>query len=74
MSESVNNHASIVTVGNAIVDVIAKATDQFITEQGMMKNAMNLIDADRATTLYEAIGPATEVSGGSAANTAVGIS
>jgi sugar/nucleoside kinase (ribokinase family) len=74
MSENANNHASIVTVGNAIVDVIAKATDQFIAEQGMMKNAMNLIDADRATTLYDAIGPATEVSGGSAANTAVGIS
>jgi sugar/nucleoside kinase (ribokinase family) len=46
--KSANNHASIVTVGNAIVDVIAKATDQFIAEQGMMKNAMNLIDADRA--------------------------
>ncbi|MGB1035756.1 MAG: adenosine kinase [Candidatus Puniceispirillales bacterium] len=73
MSERTTHHASIVTVGNAIVDVIAHATDQFITDQGMMKNAMNLIDADRANTLYNSIGPATEISGGSAANTAVGI-
>lgn len=72
-NKNANNHASIITVGNAIVDVIAQASDDFITEQGMMKNAMNLIDADRATALYERIGPAIEVSGGSAANTAAGI-
>ena len=66
--------ASIVTVGNAIVDIISKADDQFIIDQGMEKSAMNLIDGDRASTLYDAIGPAMEVSGGSAANTAVGIS
>ena len=65
---------AIVTIGNAIVDVIAKADDQFITDQGMDKSAMNLIDADRASMLYDAIGPAIEVSGGSAANTAVGVS
>ena len=66
--------ASIVTVGNAIVDIISKADDQFIIDQGMEKSAMNLIDGDRASALYDAIGPAMEVSGGSAANTAVGIS
>ena len=66
--------ASIVTVGNAIVDIISKADDQFIIDQGMEKSAMNLIDGDRASQLYDAIGPAMEVSGGSAANTAVGIS
>lgn len=64
---------SVVTVGNAIVDIIAKADDAFIQDQGMEKSAMNLIDGDRATSLYDAIGPAMEVSGGSAANTAVGI-
>ena len=66
--------ASIVTIGNAIVDIISKADDQFIIDQGMEKSAMNLIDGDRASQLYDAIGPAMEVSGGSAANTAVGIS
>ena len=65
--------ASIVTIGNAIVDIIATADDQFIIDQGMEKSAMNLIDGDRAEHLYKAIGDATEVSGGSAANTAVGI-
>jgi len=67
------NSAAILTIGNAIVDVIAQASDDFVTEQGMMKNAMNLIDAERADQLYQAIGPATESSGGSAANTAAGI-
>ena len=66
--------ASIVTIGNAIVDIISKADDQFIIDQGMEKSAMNLIDGDRASQLYDAIGSAMEVSGGSAANTAVGIS
>ena len=66
--------ASIVTIGNAIVDIISKADDQFIIDQGMEKSAMNLIDGDRSSQLYDAIGPAMEVSGGSAANTAVGIS
>jgi len=63
----------IVTIGNAIVDIIARADDRFIIDQGMQKSAMNLIDAERASSLYDAIGPATEISGGSAANTAVGI-
>jgi len=63
----------IVTIGNAIVDIIAKADDQFIIAEGMQKGAMNLIDAARASSLYDAIGPAMEISGGSAANTAVGI-
>lgn len=66
--------SSIVTIGNAIVDIIAKADDQFIIDQGMEKSAMNLIDGPRASSLYDAIGPATEMSGGSAANTAVGVS
>ena len=65
--------ASVVTIGNAIVDIISKADDQFILDQGMGKSAMNLIDGPRATELYDVIGPATEMSGGSAANTAVGV-
>ncbi|MGF1453939.1 MAG: adenosine kinase [Alphaproteobacteria bacterium] len=60
-------------IGNAIVDVIASADDAFLTDQGIAKGGMTLIDADRATSLYDAMGPGREISGGSAANTIVGI-
>ncbi len=60
-------------IGNAIVDVIASADDAFLTDQGIAKGAMTLIDADRATSLYGAMGPGKEISGGSAANTIVGV-
>ncbi len=59
-------------LGNAIVDVIAKADDAFLATHAITKGAMNLIDLDRARLLYDAIGPATEVSGGSAGNTMAG--
>ena len=59
-------------LGNAIVDVIARCEDGFLAENGIIKGAMNLIDADRAETLYAAMGPAVEMSGGSAGNTAAG--
>lgn len=60
-------------IGNALVDVLATATDAFIDEQdakhGMKRGSMNLIGERRAIELYDAMGPAREVSGGSAANT-----
>ena len=59
-------------LGNAIVDIIASTDDAFLTENAIIKGAMNLIDAERAETLYAAMGPATEMSGGSAGNTAAG--
>jgi len=59
-------------VGNAIVDVIAQADDDFLVAQGMNKGAMALIDEARAQAIYDAMGPALESSGGSAANTIVG--
>jgi len=62
-----------VGVGNAIVDVIANVSDDFLVEQGVVKGAMTLIDADRATSLYAVMPPGMEVSGGSAANTMAGI-
>ena len=65
--------ASIVTIGNAIVDILTRADDEFIASQGMIKAAMNLVTAEESKAIYEAIGPATEISGGSAANTAVGV-
>ncbi|MBX3570382.1 MAG: adenosine kinase [Rhizobiaceae bacterium] len=63
----------VLCIGNAIVDIIAQADDAFLTENGIIKAAMNLIDADRANLLYERMGPAVEASGGSAGNTAAGI-
>ena len=59
-------------LGNAIVDVIASCDDDFLGENGIIKGAMNLIDAERAESLYAAMGPAIETSGGSAGNTAAG--
>lgn len=63
----------VLTIGNAIVDIIAHAEDDFLVAQNIHKGAMNLIDAERAETLYAAMGPAVETSGGSAGNTAAGI-
>jgi adenosine kinase len=59
-------------VGNAIVDVIAQAEEDFLVAQGMNKGAMALIDETRAQAIYDAMGPTLESSGGSAANTIVG--
>jgi sugar/nucleoside kinase (ribokinase family) len=64
----------VLGIGNAIVDVIARAEDDFLVAQGMRKGGMALIDAARAEAIYEAMGPAVETSGGSAANTIVGLS
>ncbi|QRM53751.1 adenosine kinase [Sinorhizobium sp. BG8] len=63
----------VLTVGNAIVDIIARCDDAFIAENGIIKGAMNLIDAERAELLYSHMGPALEASGGSAGNTAAGV-
>ncbi len=63
----------VLGIGNAIVDVIARAEDDFLVAQGMHKGAMALIDEERAQAIYAAMGPAVESSGGSAANTIVGV-
>jgi sugar/nucleoside kinase (ribokinase family) len=62
----------VLALGNAIVDVIARTDEAFLVAQKVQKGAMQLIDEARAEQLYAAMGPATIVSGGSAANTAVG--
>ncbi|KQP65897.1 adenosine kinase [Methylobacterium sp. Leaf112] len=62
----------LLVLGNAIVDLIARADESFLAEQGVPKGAMQLIDEERAEALFDAMGPATIVSGGSGANTAVG--
>jgi sugar/nucleoside kinase (ribokinase family) len=63
----------VLTIGNAIVDVISHADDAFLEAQDLVKGSMQLIDAARAESLYGAMGPGIETSGGSAANTAVGV-
>jgi adenosine kinase len=63
----------VLGIGNAIVDVIARAEDDFLVQHDMRKGGMALIDEAQAEKLYEAMGPTVEVSGGSAANTIVGI-
>jgi sugar/nucleoside kinase (ribokinase family) len=62
----------VLGIGNAIVDVIARTDDDFLAAQRMRKGSMQLIDEARAAGIYDAMGPAVEISGGSAANTIVG--
>jgi sugar/nucleoside kinase (ribokinase family) len=63
----------VLGIGNAIVDVIARAEDDFLVAQGMHKGGMALIDEAQAEAIYAVMGPAVESSGGSAANTIVGV-
>jgi sugar/nucleoside kinase (ribokinase family) len=68
-----DNDFDVVAVGNAIVDVIAHADDGFLSDHEMTKGSMQLVDDETATALYADMGPAVEISGGSAANTAAGL-
>ena len=63
----------VLGIGNAIVDVIAQTEEDFLVKHGMQKGAMALIDEARAAQIYQAMGPTIESSGGSAANTIVGV-
>ena len=63
----------VLGIGNAIVDILARTDDAFLKGQGMAKGSMSLIDEARAAAVYRAMGPAVEISGGSAANTIVGV-
>ena len=60
-------------IGNAIFDVLVQTDESFLSRHGMTKGGMALIDEARAASIYRDMGPATEISGGSAANTIVGI-
>jgi sugar/nucleoside kinase (ribokinase family) len=63
----------VLAIGNAIFDVLVKTDESFLSRHGMAKGGMALIDEPRAAAIYKDMGPATEMSGGSAANTIVGI-
>lgn len=63
----------VVGIGNALVDVLSHETDDFVRRHGLAKGTMHLVDEPRARELYAAMGPGIEISGGSAANTIVGV-
>ncbi len=63
----------ILAIGNAIVDIMAPCEDSFIEEHGLNRGGMMLVDATQSKALYDAMGPAREISGGSAANTLAGM-
>ena len=63
----------VLAIGNAIVDVIATASDEFLRAEGLPKGSMRLIDAEEASRLYSHMGAAREISGGSGANTVAGV-
>lgn len=63
----------VVGVGNAMVDVLGRVPDAFLERAGIEKGIMQLIDAERGIELYGMMGPAREISGGSAANTIAGL-
>jgi len=63
----------IVAIGDAIVDVIATAEDSFLAAHGLTKGSMQLLTTEQADALYAAMGPAREISGGSAANSMAGV-
>src|SRR5205807_3103804 len=63
----------VLAIGNAIFDVLVQTDEKFLVDHGMTKGGMALIDEARAASIYSDMGPATEMSGGSAANTIVGV-
>ncbi len=63
----------VVAIGNALVDVLASATDEDLVALDLIKGTMALVDSDRSEAIYASMGPTTEASGGSAANTAAGV-
>jgi sugar/nucleoside kinase (ribokinase family) len=63
----------VVGIGNALVDVLSHEAEEFVQRHGLAKGTMHLVDEARARQLYAAMGPGIEISGGSAANTVVGV-
>src|SRR3981081_595052 len=68
-----NAKYDVLAIGNAIFDVLVQTDESFLVAHGMTKGGMALIDEARALAIYQDMGPAVEMSGGSAANTIVGI-
>jgi sugar/nucleoside kinase (ribokinase family) len=68
-----SNALDVVTIGNAIVDIIGRCDDAYLTRHGCAKGSMRIVDEATLNTLYAGMGPGIEISGGSAANTAAGV-
>ena len=64
---------SVLGIGNAMVDILIKSNEEFLVQHGIKKGVMQLIDLKRAQSLYNKFGTATEISGGSGANTIYGL-
>lgn len=73
MPEPTPARYDVIAIGNAVVDVIASCSEELIDELQLNRGGMTLIDEARAEELYEAMPPARELSGGSAANTLAGL-
>lgn len=67
------DEVDVTGIGNALVDVLSHEDDAFVERLGVPKGSMTLIDEERSAEIYERMGPAVEMSGGSAANTVVGV-
>lgn len=63
----------VIGIGNAIVDIIGRCDEDFLTDVGVAKGSMRLVDVKEIKKVYSAMGPTIKVSGGSAANTIAGI-
>src|ERR1700737_1367385 len=63
----------VLGIGHAIFDILVQTDESFLAQHGMIKGGMALIDEARALAIYDAMGPAVEMSGGSASNTIVGV-
>ena len=68
-----NFRHDVLGIGNAIVDVLARVDDDFLAQRALAKGSMQLVDDDQASALYDELGPAIEISGGSGANSIAGI-
>ncbi|MEM8903306.1 MAG: adenosine kinase [Actinomycetota bacterium] len=73
MDQPVDEPIDVVGIGNALVDVISHETDEMVADHGLVKGSMNLIETERAEKLYADMASGIEISGGSAANTMVGV-
>jgi sugar/nucleoside kinase (ribokinase family) len=68
-----DSRLDVVAVGNALVDVLTHAPDADLDRLGLVKGSMELVDLGRSSSVYEGMGVGVEMSGGSAANTCVGV-
>ncbi|HEX3981446.1 MAG TPA: PfkB family carbohydrate kinase, partial [Acidimicrobiales bacterium] len=74
MSDDLNDsRLDVVAVGNALVDVLAHAPEADLDRLGLVKGSMELVDLARSSAVYQGMGAGVEMSGGSAANTCVGV-